>query len=232
MMMVSNEEKRWIVVGIAMFKVAAPVLRDVVKQGMDTHYTNLDAHCSGLHTPCTLKTMTYLQVNADPSLKHLKFQNVNNNFHLHGKNRNLYNYCINDSIDLAKLYLPDYLAQFSAFDDSLDMAAILRLLGFANYLPFAVFSAGTQASADDVRENVRNEWGHFDVNEWTDAFFKACFAKLETLVKNLGLTAGVETTTLDQLNDWQTKGMLWIVLSFENQTRMSPQHFLHALTTA
>ena len=212
-MMVSNEEKRWIVVGIATFKVAAPVLRDVVKQGMDTHYTNLDAHCSGLPTPCTLKTMTYLQVNADPSLKHLKFQNVNNNFHLHGKNRNLYNYCINDSKDLAKLYLPDYLAQFSAFDDSLDMAAILRLLGFANYLPSAVFSAGTRASADDVRENVRNEWGHFDVNEWTDAFFKACFAKLETLVKNLGLTAGVETTTLNHLNDWRTKGM-----SFENQS--------------
>ena len=41
----SKEEKRWIVVGIAMNKVAAPVLRDAVKQGMDTHYGKLDNHC-------------------------------------------------------------------------------------------------------------------------------------------------------------------------------------------
>ena len=44
-MMVSDEEKRWIVVGIAMNKVAAPVLQDAVKQGMDTNYANLDRHC-------------------------------------------------------------------------------------------------------------------------------------------------------------------------------------------
>ena len=217
-MMVSKEEKRWIVVGIAMFQVAAPVLRNAVKQGMDTHYTNLDAYCSGLPTTCTLNTLTYCQVNADLSLKNLKFQNVNNNLHIHGRNKHLYNYCINSSVDLAKLHLPDYLTQFANFDESLDMTAILRLLGFASYAPAAVFSPLTQMSADDVRENVRNKWGHFDVSQWTDAFFKDCFAKLETLVKSLGLAGCVETATLNQLNDWQTKGNNG---TYTNSTRLS-----------
>ena len=205
-MMVSDEDKRWIVVGITMNKVAAPVLRDAVKQGMDANYANLDRHCQLLHPPCTLKTLTHRVVQADPILKNLKFQNINNNDHLYGKCYRNYNFSINDSVDLAKLYLPDYLAQFSAFDDSLDMTAILRLLGFRNYMPVTVFSPHSQASADDVRENVRNKWGHVDVTEWTDALFNDCFDKLKTLVRSLGLTADVEKNTLDQLDVWQTKG--------------------------
>ena len=209
-MMVSDEEKRWIVVGIAMNKVAAPVLRDAVKQGMDANYANLSGHCQLLHPPCTLKTLTHGVVRADPILRKLKFENINNNDHLYGKSSmaRSYNFSINHTVDLAKLYLPDYLAQFSAFDDSLDVTAILRLLGFRDYmqLPAAVFSPHIQASADDVRENVRNKWGHVDVTEWTDTLFNDCFDKLKKLVKSLGVTAGVKTKALDQLDDWQNKG--------------------------
>ena len=207
--MVSDEEKRWLVVGIALNKVAAPVLRDYIKLGMDTQYANLDIYCSSLTTPCTLKTLTYHHVSTTAAFKHLKFQNVNNNLHLHSKHKNLYNYNINSSVDLAKLFLPDYLAEFSAFDESLDMSAILRLLGFKN--PAPIFSSpnpliSIQLSADDVRENVRNKWGHCNVTDWTEVLFKHCFSKLETLVRSLGLTSGVEKTALDQLSDWKTKG--------------------------
>ena len=191
-MMVSDEEKRWSVVGIAMNKVAAPVLRDAVKQGMDTNYANLERHCQLLHPPCTLKTLTHGVVRADPILKNLKFQNINNNHLIHGVCN--YNFNINSPSALAKLYLPGHLAQFSAFNDSLDMTAILRLLGFKNYmqLPATVFSPHIQASADDVRENVRNKWGHVDVTEWTPALFTDCFDKLKMLVMSLRLTADVE----------------------------------------
>ena len=206
--MVSDEEKRWIVVGIALNKVAAPVFRDYIKQGMDTRYAN-DTFCHGLTAPCTLKTLTYHHVNADPSLKRLKFQNVNNNRHNHGNHKNLYNYSINSSVDLAKLFLPDYLAEFSAFDESLDVSAILRLLEFNN--PAPIFPSpnpltSIQTSADDVRENVRNKWGHCNVTDWTEVFFNDCFSKLATLVRSLGLTGGIEKITLDELSDWQTKG--------------------------
>ncbi len=209
MMMVSEEEKRWLVVGIAMNNVAAPVLRDFIKQGMDTSYANLDIYCRSLTPHCTLKTLTYHHVNTDPGFKHLKFQNVNNNVHSHGKHKKLYNYNINSSVDLAKLFLPDYLAEFSAFDESLDMSAILRLLGFNN--PAPIFHSpdpliSIQNSADDVRENVRNKWGHCNVTDWTEVLFNDCFSKLETLVRSLGLTVGREKANLDQLSDWKTKG--------------------------
>ena len=203
-MMVSDEEKRWIVVGIAMNKVAAPVLRDAVKRGMDTNYANLDRHCQLLQPPCTLKTLTHVVVRAVPIFRNLKFQNINNNHLVRGRCN--YNVNVNSSLDLAKLCLPSHLAQFSGFDDLLDMSAILHLLGFRNYMPATVFSPHSQASADDVRKNVRNKWGHVDVTEWTDALFNDCFDKLKTLVWSLGLTADVEKDTLDQLDDWQTKG--------------------------
>ena len=201
--MVSDEEKRWIVVGIAMNKVVAPVLRDVIKAGMDTHYDDLDKH---LTPSCTLKTLTYHYANTDPHLKKLKFQNVNNNSVLHGSDKKNYSFTINSSVDLAKIYLPNHLAMFSAFDESMDMTAILNLLGISYYQPKAIFSALTQTFADDVRRNVRNKWDHFDVIEWSDTFFDDCFAKLEALVRSLGLTARKEKKTLEDLYDWQTKG--------------------------
>ena len=203
----SKEEKRWIVVGIAMNKVAAPVLRDAVKQGMDTHYGKLDNHCQSLAPSCTLQSITLGFVKSHRSIfRNLKFRNINDNENKHGTAESKYNYKINDSIDLAKLYLPDYLAQFSAFNESLDMAAILRLLGSNKYVPTAVFSPDTQNSADDVRENVRNKWGHFNETEWTDTFFHDCFDKMKTLVKSLGLAADVEENTLAQFVEWQSKG--------------------------
>ena len=208
-MQVSEEEKRWLVFGIAMNKVVVPVLRDFVKQEMAKQYASMDLHCAGLATPCSLKTLTHHHVAADSTLKHLKFQSINDNLRLYGKNKSLYNYNVNNSVDLAKLYLPGYLAWFSAFDESLDISAILRLLGFDN--PAPIFPSpnpliSIQASANDVRENVRNKWGHFDVNDWSDVFFRYCFAKLKALVRSLGLTSGTEMTILDQLSDWETKG--------------------------
>ena len=194
--------------GIAMNKVAAPVLRDVIKKGMDTHYNNLDSH---LTPASTLKTLTYHGVNGDCILRNLKFQNINNN-DIHGNNKSLYNFTVNSTVDLAKLYLPSHLAMFSAFDESMDMTAILNLLGFSNFKPNAIFSTLTKTSADDVRKNVRNRWGHFDVTEWTEAFFNDCFVKLQTLVRSLGLTTSLEKKTLDLLADWQTKGTARIVL--------------------
>ena len=207
-MMVSDEEKRWLVVGIAMNKVAAPVLRDFIKQGMDTHYAN-NTFCHGVTKPFALKTLNYHHVNTDVNLERLKFQNINSNFNNHGNRKNLYNYNVNSSVDLARLFLPDYLAEFSGFNESMDMSAILQLLGFSNPAPIfhsPISSIPIQLSADDVRKNVRNKWGHCNVTDWTEVFFNDCFSKLKTLVRSLGLILGTEKMALDQLSDWETKG--------------------------
>ena len=209
-MIVSDEEKRWLAVGIAINKVVAPVLRDYIKQGMDTHYANLDIYCSGLTTPCSLKTLTFHHVNTDPSLKHLKFQNINNNLYLHGKQKNLYNYNVNSSVDFAKLFLPDYSAEVSEFDESLDMSAILHLLGFNNPVPMFPSPnplTSIQTSADEVSKNVWRKWCHCNVTDWTEVLFNHCFIKLETLVRSLRLTGGIKETSLNKIADWQRKGL-------------------------
>ena len=208
-MELSDEEKRWIVVGIAMNKVAAPVLRDAVKQGMDTNYADLKSYCRRRLTPhCTLKTLSHKQVHIDSILSWLKFENINNNYQLLGENCESYNFNIlNGSIDLAKLYLPFEVAnQFSAFDESMDMTPILHLLEFRHYRPPWMFSRRTQALAKDVKDNVRNKWGHFNGTEWTDVLFNDCFDKLKNLVKSLPLEPSGKQKTLDQLDDWQRKG--------------------------
>ena len=206
--MISDEEKRWVVVGIASAKVAV-ALRDIIEKGMTSHYAHLDTLCKSLSPPCELSTLTFSQASKDTTLKCLKFENINGNSQMHGKIKKDYNYSVSSKIELAKLYLPDYLARFSAFDESLDLAAILRLLGYSK--PAPIFHSpnpvlSIQMAADHVRENCRNKWAHPNFSEWTEGFFNDCFSRLEDLVKSVGLPSAEEKSLLDQLYEWQTKG--------------------------
>ena len=113
---VLGNDNRWLVTLVTSNKVVAPVLQDVVKQGMDKLYATLDSYLNGLPTPCSLQTLTYADVcrlAATPSpassLKDLNFGNINNNSGVHGKTKTAYNYNVNNLVDLAKLYLPYYL---------------------------------------------------------------------------------------------------------------------------
>ena len=211
-MLVHDEGKRWMVVGIALNKVAAPVLRTFAHQQITKLYAHYDSTCT-----CNLKTLTQAQASAHPKLKLLKFKNINNN-HLQGSKSN-YNYNIDNEVDLAKLYLPVYFAKhFSAFDESLEISAILGLL--VGDTPPSIFVSPCpliQAAAKDVKYNVRNKWGHFNNTEWTDSFFNDCFDKIEVLIKSLGLK-DEGRTTLNQLADWRTKGIhIIIYLSIDTQ---------------
>lgn len=202
--MTTDEQNRWMVVGIVMVKVIAPVLRDVVEQGMMSHYNHMDTI---LH-PCKLNALTSADSKRNPSLKDLKFENINNNSQTHGKDKKKYNFNVLSEVDLAKLNLPDYLATFSAFDESLDLSAILRLLGYSKTGPIFQSTDPTlliQTAADTVRDHVRNKWAHANLNEWTETFFNDCFTKFENLVKSVGV-GRKEKSTLDKLHDWQTKG--------------------------
>lgn len=204
--MLTVMEKRWLVVGIALDKVLAPVLREFVKQTMEQHYENLDKYCKILPMPCTLKTLTYRHVVTDPIFRPLKFGNVNNNHLKHRMHRANYNYRVSNSINLAKLYLPDYLANVSAFDESLDLSAILLLLTHQKLEPIYLVPDvpnSVQSSADDVRKNVRNMWARAYSTDWTDAVFNNCFSKLKTLVESLGLADEKKKRTLDELSYWQ-----------------------------
>lgn len=203
-------------VQVCLNKVVAPIFQDYLKEGMDNHYTSLDGQLKALTPPCSLSTLTYnilTSPTSDARLKtiasSLKFGNINRNSDIHKGDKTKYDYKVSSSVDLAKLYLPKYLAEFSAFDVSLDMSAILRLLGekrlasiFLSSNPFLCI----QSIADDVRDNVRNKTAHFNPCVWTEAFFEGCFAKMEDLVKSIVLPDVLEKAKLDELSTWKKEG--------------------------
>jgi len=215
-MPLSDEEKRMLSVLFCLNKTVEPILQDYVKEGMDNHYTSLDGQLKALTPPCSLSTLTYnilTSSSSDPRLKtitsSLKFGNINRNSDVHKGDKTMYDYKVSSSVDLAKLYLPNYLAQFSAFDTSVDMSAILRLLG-EKRLASIFFSSNPflciQTTADDVRSNVRNKTAHFDPCVWNETFFEECFTKMEDLVKSIVLPDALESTKLDELSTWKKKG--------------------------
>lgn len=201
------------VVLIAGDKIVAPLLRDFGEKEFVKLYHFLDDHLLNISPPCNLNTLTYsichppTPATADPHLKGLKFKNINNN---DGKTKPAYNYAVNSPVDLAKLYLPDYLAKFAAFDNSMDMSAVLHLLGYDKY-PTQVFVSSNpfrdiKLLANDVRKEVRNPGAHYDESIWTELFIHQCFEKLVALVEALVLPADQEKDTLDQLHQWETNG--------------------------
>ena len=212
-----SNDKRWLVTLVASNKVVAPVLQDIVKQGMDKLYVTLDNYLRGLVRLCSLPTLTYADVcrlaatpNLASSLKDLNFGNINNNSGDHGKCKGVYNYNVSSPVDLAKLYLPYYLAVFSAFDKSMDLSAALRLLGCRKY-PIQVFVStdplhDIQSLADDVRDNVRNRGSHFKESDCTQIVFDQCFDKLKALLQSLPLLPDKKKELLDELSAWKTEG--------------------------
>lgn len=112
----------------------APVLREHVEQTMAKHYTGLEKNLN-IHAPgFTLKTLTYHSVKNDATFHHLKFENINQNKSKHGTNKAAYDYSVNHPVDLAKLYLPEDHARFSAFDESFGVSAPLLLLSHSKLL--------------------------------------------------------------------------------------------------
>ena len=55
---VLGNDKRWLVTLVTSNKVVAPVLQDIVKQGMDKLYALLNNYLNGLPTPYSLQTLT------------------------------------------------------------------------------------------------------------------------------------------------------------------------------
>lgn len=129
--MVSDEQKRWHVTMHALNCVVGPHLKLVVKKGMKELYKFLDDKLNGLVKPCALRSLTYNVVYSSPPLdflQDLNFVNINGNFYR--KDESSYKYNVRKIEDLAKLYLPtDVPAKFSKFDNNMDVAVAIKLLG-------------------------------------------------------------------------------------------------------
>ena len=140
----SQEQRRWLVVGIALHHVLTPCLRDKIKAEMTPFYQHL-VRRFGLDK----QTYSKFLKNIPLSTVNLNYESINNNDT--AKHRSHYDYCVKEEVSLAKLFMKPFMAQFNEFNSSFDSSAALAVLCEA--LPFA----SVKAIAEDVRSRVRNE---------------------------------------------------------------------------
>lgn len=194
--MLTAEEKRWLVVGICLSKVLTPALRKVIEQELLQLYqnliqppTNIQSQTSSSHHKCL-----------PPSTLRLNYVNINNN--VNQASHHSYDYSVKDEVSLAKLFVKPFMAGFTSFDESLDSSAALSILCGA---PNFVF-LGIDIIAMDVRNNVRNEWGHCKFPTWSEAYYLHCFQLMENLIKRLNLPATFEAKVLEDFKEWRNRG--------------------------
>ena len=188
-----QEQRRWIVVGIALHHVLTPCLRDKIKGELTPFYQHLVRHCG-------LDKQTYpsFMKNIPPSTVNLNYESINNNHT--ATHRSHYDYCVRDEVSLAKLFMKPFMATFNAFDSSFDSSAALTVLYQAP--PFT----SVKRFAEDVRSKVRNEWAHCDFTAWTQGHYDTCFDLMEALIKRLSLPLVDEAKALDSLKLWRKQG--------------------------
>ena len=194
---ITDNQKRWLVFGIALNKILIPHVRPLVEQEVNKEYNTLKTSHSIDSQSATGRLEKWHNW--------LKYENINKNYRLRRLRGGKYDYCnfnchVLTHTDFAKLYLESYMVHFKAFDDYLDASAVLLLLGSV-----PVFPGTVKAAADSVR-NERNDWAHCVFHEWDEVKFLRSFAKMEDLVKAIALSSSAKGKVVGELKDWRIKG--------------------------
>ena len=193
---ISDEERRWVVVGICLTKVLTPALRDVLANEIPKWYQIL------LQPPCQIDKQTFgkREKTLPPSTLKLNYESINNNTVV--KIPKAYDYTVKDPLSLAKLFVKPFMANFTGFDQTMDTSAVLSVVCEAQ--PF--IASGADGIAKKVRSDIRNEWAHCNFSHWTEPNFQAALQDMELLIKKAKLTPVEEKNVLDELHNWKDKG--------------------------
>ena len=196
----TDNQKRWLIVGIALNKILLPQIRPFVEQELAKEYSNLRTS-HNIHTQSTSGRLQRW-----PPEKLLKYENINGNS-LHPKlpggnyDFSLFDCRVLSHVDLAKLYVENFMAKFNAFDDHCNASAVLTLLGSV-----PVFSVPVQAAAAYVQV-IRNAWAHCVFSKWDLVKCQQSFFVMESMVRVMAPTVADEAKLLLALKSWETAGI-------------------------
>ena len=193
---ISDEERRWAVVGICMNKVLTPQLRNILATEIQNWYNLLCQPPDEINKQVFSKHKKKLHLSKFP----LKYENINNNVH---KYRKAYDFKVKDPLSLAKLFVQPFMAKFTAFDQTMDMSAVLTIMCEAD--PFV--TSGAAGDARKIRLNIRNKWAHCIFSDWTKPAFIDAFRDMHSLVKKMNLPPADEQALCDDLESWKDKGI-------------------------
>ncbi len=194
---VSDDERRWVVIGICLTKVLTPALRDVLANEMPIWHKTL------VPPPDEIDKQTFKRHMKNPphSTFKLNYESINNNFSTYKSSYRNYDFAVKDPVSLAKLFMKHSMASFTGFDQTMDTSAALSVVAEAQ--PFHAASG----IAKKIRSDVRNEWAHCNFSHWTDVNYQAALKDIETLINNINLTPAEKKETLDDLDGWKQKGI-------------------------
>ena len=102
----TDNHKRWVVIGICLNRLLLPVLRDFAGQEISKHYTSLKSSY-GIDTQVFGSHLIH-----DGTFK-LNYGSINNNLGRFKRKERSYDYKVTTDVDLAKLYLEPHMAKFT-----------------------------------------------------------------------------------------------------------------------
>ena len=193
---IDDSDKRWIVIGNVLHTELTPALRKYIDTTMQNFYQLLNRKSN-------LGVQTYGQHHKkDPNgTSKFFYESINGN-DVQNRKPSTYDYKIKDHNDLAKLYLQPRMVKFDKITDgSFDASSALLILSTASCFPLPL-----QDAARDVKDDIRNIWGHCNNQDWTDHKFLDCFVLFDRLVKELKLKRNEEDELLISFEEWKKDG--------------------------
>ncbi len=215
---VTDNQKRWLVFGIALHKVLVTQICPFVEQEVQKEYGKLQTshriHTQSVSAPLEKwhRPLRYENINGNDALPRLPDGNYD---------YSSFKYQVSSHVDFAKLYVENHMAKFDAFDERCSASVVLVLLGNVPIFPYDV-----QSAAGAVRK-ARNAWGHCEFSDWSLENYKRRFSDMIKLVKALHLLPAIERNLLSELRDWETKGTCLVsIITFFFNTALSQKYFM------
>ena len=200
-MQLNDNQKRWIVVGIALHTIIVPELRPFVEKAVKyLHKKETVLH----QQTCRSKLKTWYGYK-------LEYKNINNNDKVVPQPpkpiKELYNYNVSCAVDYAKLYLQPHMAKFTAFSEA-DASALLGIiinLKAPQFRPLMEKGATVSGIAGRMR-NLRNEWAHCKFTDWNENTFLTSFLRMNKLISIIVPTHDLQRVE-DRLEELEQKGI-------------------------
>ena len=205
------------VIGNVLHTELTPALRKYIDTKMQNFYQTLNKKLN-------VKAQAYgKQHKKDPyGSSKFFYENINGN-DVQSKKPSTYDYKIKDHNDLAKLYMQPRMVKFDKISDgSFDASSALSILSTASCFPLSL-----QDAAREVKDDVRNIWGHCNNEDWTNQKFLNCFRLFELLVKELELEKKDKDHLLNSIEEWKKDGKNVIIQMMNCYTGCPRKSFPH-----
>ncbi|XP_063405090.1 uncharacterized protein LOC134688362 [Mytilus trossulus] len=224
-----DNQKRWLLIGICLQNIVSPTLRNYVEPVVQSHY-NAMKHSHRIHT----QNYPNHQKKDLTSGTKLNYEAINKNNYIPkiGWKQDLinYDYSVRNHVEFSKLFMKTYMAQYSAFDQTCDLSALLSLIVKIDKFPQPARNVATT-----LRSDVRNSWAHCNFDEWDTLKYQTSFQLMHQLIKCLNLNTPDETKVLADITKWEQNGFMFlqgysvtqtVLNEFRHQTRVLAEYAL------